>query len=56
MTYRAYLFEKVINMYMQICFVLAEVLSDLKGQVKMLEERNTNLMEVNLKLEEVCYS
>lgn len=34
-------------------FFLAEDLSDLKRQVKLLEEKNTSYMQTNIELEEV---
>ena len=33
-----------------------EELSDLRGQVKMLEDKNTGYMQKNMELEEVCVS
>jgi hypothetical protein len=36
--------------------VVSEELSDLKGQIKILEEKNTSYMQTNMDLEEViCY-
>lgn len=33
--------------------LFSEELSDLKGQIKILEEKNTNYMQTNIELEEV---
>lgn len=43
----------MLSAHCKILFIITEELSDLKGQIKILEEKNTTYLQTNMELEEV---
>ena len=46
---------RLVRIAINVCsyFIFSEELSDLKGQIKLMEEKNTSYMETNMELDEV---